>query len=666
MILIEALKILESALFCTKCGAKLDSGATFCRQCGGKILGKASNALYINETVYSPNKEDGQKVSRQEGYRRKSALYIVLGALIIILGIVVVSFPYVKRIPLNRSLSMGDKYLSELRYEDAIAAYKRAIEINPRSPDGYTKLSDVYIRLANEYLEEDHSLAEEYLGLALDLLEEAVYNVDISDRGKIQKTVEEIEESDIYKTINNIQEEDEPDDNYLEAVSGIVDIPYKGNGNYELRYYPVNDMQWGMTYPDDEERLLSTWSGDLDNDRDTEALAVVLRQNGAGDSIIELNILEQLNGSWVINAELTIPVRLMDVVLTKGRFDLFTKECGEKNILFFERAEFANRFGDGNSYGLYSWYYDGSDLQEEYDPIEADGSDGLIEGLLAMTMDYVFDYFEEDGALLEQYFDEIHEMGFLPSKLGVDAPIWDTADNVEKIVRIERTDDSEDWEYDFDSPYLYVLDSDGFLGHISIRIWDYINSDEMEVQTENETQGGELQEDGTVETDEYIILYRTVLENYHSENEYENPGFSLIYIDDDEIPELAIADGSHHVDKVSVYTVYGGKAIEVGEYGSNGEIEYLERGNVIHSNWTGMGAALDDYYSINAGNESEICSLTSEENPLNIGEYSYTIDDNDVSEEEYNRRLLGMQRNYSLCSFDNMYEINGDMINLYL
>ena len=45
----------------------------------------------------------------------------------------------------QEQLSLGEKYLKELNYEDAIIALNRAIEIDPRSPEPYLLLADVYI-----------------------------------------------------------------------------------------------------------------------------------------------------------------------------------------------------------------------------------------------------------------------------------------------------------------------------------------------------------------------------------------------------------------------------------------------------------------------------------------------------------------------------------------
>lgn len=45
----------------------------------------------------------------------------------------------------QEQLSLGEKYLSEERYDDAIDAFKKAIELDPMNPDAYIKLADTYI-----------------------------------------------------------------------------------------------------------------------------------------------------------------------------------------------------------------------------------------------------------------------------------------------------------------------------------------------------------------------------------------------------------------------------------------------------------------------------------------------------------------------------------------
>ena len=48
---------------------------------------------------------------------------------------------------LTEQLEMGARYLAELDYENAIAAYEAAIAIDPKNVEAYIGLADVYIAM---------------------------------------------------------------------------------------------------------------------------------------------------------------------------------------------------------------------------------------------------------------------------------------------------------------------------------------------------------------------------------------------------------------------------------------------------------------------------------------------------------------------------------------
>ena len=70
----------------------------------------------------------------------------ILSILILLLaGIFLILFLHIKRNgDYNRLLSLGDKYLQELNYEDAAIAFQNAIEISEKDPAAYLRLADVY------------------------------------------------------------------------------------------------------------------------------------------------------------------------------------------------------------------------------------------------------------------------------------------------------------------------------------------------------------------------------------------------------------------------------------------------------------------------------------------------------------------------------------------
>ena len=121
--------------------------------------------------------------------KRKMNKKLLVGVAIIAALIVVATFsvfaPKVieaKRI--EKQLNLGEKYLTELNYEQAEAAYLAVIEIDPRNVDAYLGLAEVYIAQG------EYEKAEEILKSALEKLGE-----DAEDSVcEIQKKLERLEQ----------------------------------------------------------------------------------------------------------------------------------------------------------------------------------------------------------------------------------------------------------------------------------------------------------------------------------------------------------------------------------------------------------------------------------------------------------------------------------------
>ena len=70
-----------------------------------------------------------------------------------------------KKMNLQDYLDLGDKYLTETNYEEAIVAFTKAIELDPKNPEGYKGLANVY------------AAAERYED-ALDTLEQGLEEIE--------------------------------------------------------------------------------------------------------------------------------------------------------------------------------------------------------------------------------------------------------------------------------------------------------------------------------------------------------------------------------------------------------------------------------------------------------------------------------------------------------
>ena len=98
---------------------------------------------------------------------------------------------------LEEQLSLGAKYLSELEYEQAEAAYLAAIEIDPKNVDAYLGLADVYIA------QDEYDKAEEVLENALDKVDEDAVDAVKEKLEEVRaKKVEEVTPTPDSKPIN--------------------------------------------------------------------------------------------------------------------------------------------------------------------------------------------------------------------------------------------------------------------------------------------------------------------------------------------------------------------------------------------------------------------------------------------------------------------------------
>lgn len=154
-----------------------------------------------------------------------------------------------------------------------------------------------------------------------------------------------------------------------------------------------------------------------------------------------------------------------------------------------------------------------------------------------------------------------------------------------------------------------------------------------------------------------------------------DPRFQLGYINEDDIPELFIIDGSSHFNSVGVYTFGNNEVVHVGDFGSYGCMSYASGENRFESFNSGMGATYITYYSLNAGKAEVLYDFyayedfDSEGRPLGMAECS--VNGVRVSEEEYNKELekakaeIDSKLNITI-DYNQAFEINEENIEVYI
>ena len=140
----------------------------------------------------------------------------------------------------NEQLSLGDKYLAELNYEDAAIAFRNAIQINEKKETGHIRLSDVYIAT------EDYDQAADVLLTGYDatgestLIKERIIAIypQVSDEYK-EKIEEKIEE---VKTDPGQNEETQPADPPEETTE--VSIGHVVAGKDRIFYWKYSSQSY--------------------------------------------------------------------------------------------------------------------------------------------------------------------------------------------------------------------------------------------------------------------------------------------------------------------------------------------------------------------------------------------------------------------------------------
>lgn len=176
--------------------------------------------------------------------------------------------------------------------------------------------------------------------------------------------------------------------------------------------------------------------------------------------------------------------------------------------------------------------------------------------------------------------------------------------------------------------YLSIL-----LAVISVLFFVACGNQQSEVETTDPTAQAEKSKSTQEETSSWKDYYRNILTNKNYDY------FDLVYIDNDDIPELFVSWEDCSTDGGVLYLpVVDGANNEGASYpvGYNGTVEYVEKGNVICWDYTINGNI--ESHKIEENNKLEKVwegKYGTEEEPID----GYYSNGEKVSQEEYNKML---------------------------
>lgn len=191
-------------MFCTKCGTEMEEDYDFCPECGNPIKRTVANPQMINETGRNQS-DESVPVRKKKNLRGVYLISAIAGLFIIVAAILLISYKSPAR-SLQRQLDLGYRYLSEMDYEHAIAAFEAAIEIDPRN-------ADAYLGLADAYFESDRTES------AIRTLERGLGLVGNADDVRLEERLAELEEM-----IADVGADRSPANDENTASSAVSDI----------------------------------------------------------------------------------------------------------------------------------------------------------------------------------------------------------------------------------------------------------------------------------------------------------------------------------------------------------------------------------------------------------------------------------------------------------
>ena len=145
---------------CTNCGAPIGEAIKFCEKCGNAVSAtseqppdaewRASNTGAAEPIVHEPmgNMHPPAKPGKKKLLISAIACAVVIAATIAIVVGINLGGPE-RPLTASELLDLGEKYLLELNYEQALVQFLGVIEIEPMIPRGYTGAAEAYIGLGD-------------------------------------------------------------------------------------------------------------------------------------------------------------------------------------------------------------------------------------------------------------------------------------------------------------------------------------------------------------------------------------------------------------------------------------------------------------------------------------------------------------------------------------
>lgn len=482
----------------------------------------------------------------------------------------------------QKQISLGDKFLEELDYENAELCYRKAIQIDEKKAEPYIKLADTsaqqgdYNR-AREVLQqarENISETSEKKQELLTIYEENINNWDpqTDDIGEDVKNSEKEKKDENTKDTNSQEEAHK-------IAKEVLGCPYIGNKEYELSYIKkLENSEFGSSFPScefiNERGYICAQQYDFDHDGQDEILTLTLEGYEDTYQYLLMHMLEKTtDGKWDEAASLKLPdsdsgrdaVASLSGIPAYIRIDVFMRE-NENNIpdIYVESYSRATCFVDGEAWGLTKIQYQENILSVVGIPVQTAGSDIPAEMTLDVSKSPI-----EFNTYAEEFIKNFYENKLnAPSSLGYFTPLVYEDPRLIYIVGCRKSGIVE-----ADKALEWQKGNEEKLPGLQVVFRDYTGKDR-----------NRLGKAGAIYT-EYV--------------KEKNPDAWYVIVDLDEMPVLLIANSTNceekswlewksYAESADIYILNNGEVMALGQvFGADRQPIFYVRQNIVVKTDTG-------------------------------------------------------------------------------
>ena len=516
-------------MYCPECGKYNEETARFCRFCGARLEENTGEQITRQRTVpqgfLGPQEQPDQNVqyyqNMQTGQGQQNNVYadnspvkkkgkklwIILAAVLVIAA-VAAAVVFLWILPQQREknykahISNGNRYLEEMDYEKAEDSYLAAIKIEPKEPEPYLRLADVY---------EAQNKPEKVVRI----LKQGVENTNSPE---IQ------EKYDLYTYVQDVL------------------IPKEGQvkeGEYTCRYInqTIDGSVWTRLDPVHSEKgILTSRIRDFDNDGKEELLVLSMNNEArtetyalADQNEVILRMYEYRDGEVTLSDEMTA----LSPVLGDGDSEssgIFLHEYGGQIYICGSLRQFFHVISDGIKFYSFVTVYNGESFEKQA------GTDETVIGS-------EFSGEEQDAQEMADFLDEIGLHREAEQIRESWLRCFEFTDDVEMLMLITGENDLDTYPSD----YWDTLDTD-LLGEVVLTLrltWDNAQDggeDGQQTEAEEDTDGGQdVQEIAAAAQESYDDLLESGdYLDYTSDWMASPESYTILDINQDQIPELMV------------------------------------------------------------------------------------------------------------------------------